>query len=44
MQHRIRALALDVLAKMEAYSIKRVPVMKGTQLVGIVSRSDCCVR
>ncbi len=30
----------DVLTKMEAYSIKRLPVMLGTQLVGIVSRSD----
>jgi CBS domain-containing protein len=30
----------DVLSKMEAHSIKRLPVMRGTQLVGIVSRSD----
>jgi CBS domain-containing protein len=30
----------DVLTKMEAYSIKRLPVMRDTQLVGIVSRSD----
>ncbi len=30
----------DVLTKMEAYSIKRLPVVRGTRLVGIVSRSD----
>ena len=30
----------DVLTKMETYSIKRLPVVRGTQLIGIVSRSD----
>jgi CBS domain-containing protein len=30
----------DVQANMEAYSIKRLPVMRDAQLVGIVSRSD----
>ena len=30
----------DVLHKMERHSIKRLPVMRGTQLVGIVTRSD----
>jgi CBS domain-containing protein len=30
----------DVLAEMEKHSIKRLPVMRGTQLVGIISRSD----
>ena len=28
-----------VLSKMEAHSIKRLPIMRGTQMVGIVSRS-----
>ncbi len=30
----------DVLGKMEKHAIKRLPVMRGAQLVGIVSRSD----